>query len=251
MPFMNCSFYSECLGMPANVMVILPRQKDMDYSGTFPVVYILHGLMDDYDSWFRRTSLERYCDENQIAAVLPQGGRSFYTDMAYGYDYFTHVSEEVPKFCETVFPIGGSPEKRFITGNSMGGYGALKTALKRPGFFSKAAAISGVMDINSMIQAFPEYQADWICCFGEAKAPDSEDLFYLMEKAAQKDELLPLYQYCGTKDFLYQDNLRFLNFCRQKGISICYQEEQGGIHEWNHWDVVLPVILQWFLKEES
>lgn len=250
MPFMKCSFYSECLGMPADVLVILPRQADMNYAGKFPVVYILHGLMDNYDSWFRRTSLERYCDEYQIAAILPQGARSFYTDMVYGYRYFTHVSEEIPRFCESVFPVGGSPDKRFITGNSMGGYGALKIALKRPGFFSKAAAISGVMDINSMIHAFPEYKKDWICCFGEEKAPDSEDLFYLVDEALKNGSLLPIYQYCGTGDFLYQDNLRFLKFCREKEIPVCYQEEPDGIHDWVYWDPALPGILQWFFKEE-
>lgn len=251
MPFIKCSFYSECLGMPANVIVLLPKQADMNYSGKFPVVYLLHGLMDDHDSWFRRTSLERYCDENQIAAVLPGAGRSFYTDMVYGYRYFTHISKEIPAFCESVFPIGGSPDKRFITGNSMGGYGALKIALKRPGFFSKAAAISGVMDINSMIRAFPEYRADWLCCFGSETAPESEDLFYLIEEAVQKKELLPVYQYCGTGDFLYQDNLRFLEFCQKKEIPVTYHEEPDGIHDWNCWDTILPHILQWFLKEDA
>lgn len=247
MPFIKCSFYSEALGMPADVIAVLPGRPDMNYSQKFPVVYLLHGLMDDYDSWFRRTSLERYCDENQIAAVLPAAGRSFYTDMTYGYRYFTHVSQEIPAFCESVFPLGGSPEKRFITGNSMGGYGALKIALKRPGFFGKAAAISGVMDINSMIKSFPEYNSDWICCFGSHEAPESEDLFYLIEKAAKENTLLPLYQYCGTKDFLYEDNLRFLNFCQKNEIPVLYHEEADGIHEWTYWDRVIPHILKWFL----
>ena len=251
MPFIKCSFYSECLGMPSDVCVILPRQLDMNYAKKFPVVYILHGLMDDYDSWARRTSLERYCDEYQIAAVLPCAARSFYTDMVYGYQYFTHVAFEVPTFCESVFPIGGCSDKRFITGNSMGGYGALKTALKRPGFFSKAATISGVMDINSMIATFPEYKHDWLCCFGDQHAPESEDLFPLIQKAQKQNTLLPLFQYCGTKDFLYEDNLRFLEHCRSLGIPVLYQEEVDGIHEWNHWDGILPTILRWFLKEDK
>lgn len=250
MPFMKCSFYSECLGMPSDVIVILPRQTNMNYTKKFPVVYILHGLMDGYDSWARRTALERYCDEYQIAAILPSAARSFYTDMVYGYKYFTHISQEVPAFCESVFPVGGSPENRFITGNSMGGYGALKIALKRPRFFSKVATISGVLDINSMIQEFPEYSHDWLCCFGDQAAPASEDLFYLVIEAAAQGTLPPFFQYCGTKDFLYEDNLRFLAHCRKLNIPVIYQEEPNGIHEWNHWDGILPTILQWFLTED-
>lgn len=250
MPYINCSFYSECLGMPANVCVILPKREGMDYSGRFPVIYLLHGLMDDYDSWFRRTALERYCDENQVAAVLPQAHRSFYTDMAFGYPYYTHVSREVPLFCEAVFPVGGSPGQRFIAGNSMGGYGALKIALKNPGLFCKAAALSGVMDINSMIRAFPEYRRDWICCFGKEAAPPKEDLFCLMERAHKEQRPLPIYQCCGTKDFLYEDNIRFLDFCRHKNIPIHYHEQPEGIHDWDFWDAQLPDIIKWFLKEE-
>ena len=251
MATMQCSFLSNVLGMVTELTVIVPDEKEWGNTGRYPVIYLLHGLTDGQDSWLQRTALARYCEEYRIAAVMPGAARSFYTDMAYGMDYFTFISEEVPSFCEAMFPIGGCPEKRFIAGNSMGGYGAVKTALKKPGMYAKAAAFSGVMDINSMMQAFPELEKDWICCFGGNEAPQEEDLFFLTGRAQENGTLMPIYQYCGTGDFLYRDNLRFLEYCRERQIPVTYRDEEGGTHDWVFWDDRLPKIIKWFLDMED
>lgn len=67
--------------------VILPEQAALRRRKV-PVLFLLHGLLDDHSIWLRRTSIERYAEDLNVAIVMPSGGRSFYTNMAHGYRYW-------------------------------------------------------------------------------------------------------------------------------------------------------------------
>ena len=73
--------------------------------------------------------------------VMPSVYNSAYTDMKYGLDYFSYLTEELTDFVERNFPAATKRENRFIAGMSMGGYGAYKWGLTCP---EKFAAIGGV-----------------------------------------------------------------------------------------------------------
>ena len=47
---------------------------------------------------------------------------------------FIVISQELPELVSGLFPV--DPEKRSITGHSMGGHGALICHLKNPGMYS-------------------------------------------------------------------------------------------------------------------
>ncbi len=104
MALIHCNFFSDVLGKCCGINVIIPqkaqRQIGMTSSGgkrIYPVLYLLHGLSDDYTIWQRRTSIERYAAAYDLVIVMPDGGRSFYTDMKHGGKYWTFLSEELPK----------------------------------------------------------------------------------------------------------------------------------------------------------
>lgn len=99
---------------------------------SYPVLYLLHGLSDDHTIWHRRTSIERYVSALGLAVVMPNVGKSFYTDMANGGNYFTFITEELPTLVQSYFPVSAKREDNFIAGLSMGGYGAFKVALSCP-----------------------------------------------------------------------------------------------------------------------
>jgi len=67
---------ANALNKMTSAMAILPEGKP----GPFPVFYLLHGLSDDHSVWVRRTSIERYVEGLPLIVVMPDGGRSFYTD---------------------------------------------------------------------------------------------------------------------------------------------------------------------------
>src|SRR5213080_4930690 len=117
-----------------------------------PVLYLLHGLSDDDTIWLRRTSIERYVAPLGLAVVMPQVHRSFYTDQASGGNYWTFLSEELPELVGTLFRVSQRREDTFVAGLSMGGYGAVKWALRQPDRFAAAASLSGGLDVAALSQ---------------------------------------------------------------------------------------------------
>src|SRR5690554_3728055 len=150
----------------------------------YPTLYLLHGLSDDHTIWLRRTNIERYVSNRGIAVVMPAVHRSFYTDMAIGYKYWTFVSEELPDIARSFFPLSDSREDNFVAGLSMGGYGAFKMALRCPEKFAAGASLSGALDLSKVVERhFDEFRT----IFGspEKVKGSEEDLFYLAEKMAK------------------------------------------------------------------
>ena len=157
MAFIQCGFFSEVLGLSTSMNVILPQSsagqigmEGKSFSEKHHTLYLLHGLSDDHTIWMRRTSIERYAASLGIAVVMPAVHRSFYTDMANGYNYWTFVSEELPAIARSFFPLSDAREDNFVAGLSMGGYGAFKLALRCPDKFAAAASLSG-----ALADAFP------------------------------------------------------------------------------------------------
>ena len=50
----------------------------------FPVLYLLHGKTDDHSIWQRRTTVERYASDQNLAIVMPETHLGAYTDQKYG-----------------------------------------------------------------------------------------------------------------------------------------------------------------------
>lgn len=137
------SHSSASLGRSFCYNIIVPENSD----GDIPAVLLLHGLSDDYTQWERMTPIERYANERGIAVIMPDGARSFYTDMKYGDAYYSSIVRDVMRSARSLFPLSVKREKNFTAGLSMGGYGALKIALKNPDVFSGAISLSGVLNI--------------------------------------------------------------------------------------------------------
>jgi putative tributyrin esterase len=252
MALMTCNFYSESLGISTAMNVILPQQtssqigmKSQGNSGKHKTLYLLHGLSDDHTIWLRRTSIERYAAALGIAVVMPAVNRSFYTNMHYGAAYWTFISEELPELARSFFPLSDLREDNFVAGLSMGGYGAFKLALRCPERFSAAASLSGAMDIKTGQHRFAN---DYKLIFGgvDIDPPAEEDLFQLMQRVKDNRISIPrLYQYCGTEDFLYEDNIKFRDFAQRLGIPVKYEESPGS-HEWQYWDDRIQDVLKCF-----
>lgn len=116
--------------------------------GRCKTVYLLHGMSDDHTIWQRRTSIERYASKLGIAVVMPCTHLGFYTDTTYGMNYWTFISDELPKICREFFPqMSDKREDTLAAGLSMGGYGAWKLGLGASDTFGAAAALSGALDI--------------------------------------------------------------------------------------------------------
>lgn len=258
MALMQCNFFSEVLGLSTSMNVILPqnttRQVGMKEQGggkAYPVLYLLHGLSDDHTIWLRRTSIERYVAEYGLAVIMPQVDRSFYTDMVFGNRYWTFISEELPVIAQSFFPLSKDREDTFVAGLSMGGYGAFKLAMRHPERFSASASLSGAMDIaNKRVKRDLGDLYQNVFGTDEDHFDPQNDLFYLADQLDkrlknERDLCSPLfYQCCGIQDFLYKDNQKFRDFCKDLSLKLTYEEEPG-IHEWAYWDTKIQRVLEW------
>src|SRR5215207_6612200 len=157
MAHLRCDFFSVALILSTTMTVILPQETSTQIGmasrhrqGLPPVLYLLHGLSDDDTIWLRRTSIERYVAPLGLAVVMPQVHRSFYTDEAVGGRYWTFLSEELPALVYSFFRLSDRREDTFVAGLSMGGYGALKWALRDPQRFAAASSLSGALDVERL-----------------------------------------------------------------------------------------------------
>jgi putative tributyrin esterase len=243
-------FFSDSLSLSTSMTVLLPQQTDTQIGmegrtvgGPPPVLYLLHGLSDDDTIWLRRTSIERYVAPLGLAVVMPQVHRSFYADEAHGGRYWSFLTRELPEIVDGFFRVSRRREDTFVAGLSMGGYGALKWALRHPERFAAAASLSGALDLAA-IQGAPERRALMDRVFADRPVTGTEDDPLHLVGRADPAALPRLYVGCGTGDALYAGNLRFRDACAARGVPVT--EDFGpGEHVWSYWDTKIQDVLAW------
>jgi S-formylglutathione hydrolase FrmB len=245
MALVNCDFFSETLEVSTSMTVILPQRTrgQIGLSGGTAggLLYLLHGLSDDHTIWLRRTSIERYAAPRGLAVVMPAVHRSFYADERHGHRYWTFLSEELPDLVSSFFRIAAGPAETYVAGLSMGGYGALKWALREPSRFAAAASMSGALDVAGLART-PERGDLFDRVFGGAPGPD-DDLLALLA-AADVPALPPLHVSCGTEDHLYPANRTFVQAAEKVGADVTV-DFRPGEHEWGFWDEEIRRVLDW------
>ena len=248
-------FYSQKLRMTTQLYVIFPdSSNDVTplWTGEPRVLYLLHGLAANASEWTRFSKIEYYAKKYNFIVIMPEVQRSFYCTARYGPDYFGYVADELSELCKTWFRLPEARASTFIAGESMGGYGAVKVALRRPDCFAACASLSGVMDYAAMVERvrkgeWPDVLSQELeALHGTGMPPDpQEDLFQLLRDWANDPGRPGLLQICGTEDFLYADNLRFRDAARAAGYGHTYLE-WAGEHAWPFWDVAIQRAFQYF-----
>lgn len=254
MALAELKFYSEELGMQTECYVILPQENTSGEIGIdgkkngrekLKCLYLLHGLSDDHTIWLRRTSIERYAADYGICVVMPCAHKSFYCDMKYGMNYYTYVAKELPGIIRSFFNVSEKREDNFVAGLSMGGYGALKIALREPDSFCAGAGLSGAVSFQTRHMFSDIGKA----IFGEnGTVPDEDNLYFLAEKTAESENKPRLFMAVGTEDFLYTENKAFRKYLKRLNYDLTYMEGPGN-HNWAFWDEYIQYVLKWMFGE--
>ncbi|MBE6599578.1 MAG: esterase family protein [Ruminococcaceae bacterium] len=264
MAHLHVNFHSDILGGNTSMNVLLPQRsrkmvhEDPDGRYHYPLLVLLHGMSDDYTSWMRLTSIERYAEQAGIAVVMPSGSLSWYADMAVGPEYRRFIGEEVVNVARGMFPgISRKYEDTWITGSSMGGYGSLSIGLTYPETFSKIGAIAPAVHPEWM---FPGEElfgyigrpaSYWEDIFGDLSAFEGSknDIAALARRIVDEGKPMPkLYQIVGTADFLYKANTAMRDTLRDIGMDLTYEEVPDAYHDWGFWDQFIRPIIKW-MKE--
>jgi S-formylglutathione hydrolase FrmB len=259
MAFLDVHAFSDALGLQVAFHVLLPQQTTRQIgvaSGAqrqlYPTLWLLHGLSDDHTIWLRRTSIERYAAEKNLAVVMPAAGRSFYQDMPNGARYWTFLTEELPALCRAWFPLSVEREDNFVAGLSMGGYGALRMALTHPERYVAVASLSGALDVNRVLRNADKpggrlSKAELVGIFGERLTVEGTDadLRALAQRVTAAGVERPrLFLACGTEDVLLGDSRGFHEHLESLHYGHTYEESPGS-HEWGYWDAQIQRVLNW------
>jgi S-formylglutathione hydrolase FrmB len=241
MAFLNVNYHSASLQKACSMQVILPDGTKEPYA----VMYLLHGLSDDHTIWTRRTSIERYVSGLPLAVVMPDGGRSFYCDAVNGPAHEAHIINDVISFVDTHFNTKAERSGRVISGLSMGGYGALKLALKFPDMFCSTASHSG--GVSAGHNPFrDELASEMRLIYGEYPTGGKDDLWAIVEKI-DKGKLPAIHIDCGFDDFLLEDNREFHQHLNKLNIPHEYEEFPGD-HNWAYWDIHIQEAIRFHAK---
>ena len=152
---------SDALGCDMTVGVYFPPQVEQ---GPRPVLYWLSGLTCNEQNFITKAGAQRYAAGHGIILVAPDTsprgegvadadrydlgqGAGFYVDATQApwskhYRMQEYVSRELPEWVES---DPAASDVRAISGHSMGGHGALVTALRNPGRYRSASAFSPIV----------------------------------------------------------------------------------------------------------
>lgn len=246
-------FASNSLGKTVRYRVIVPGEYDGN-TRRYPVLYLLHGLNGGYGDWETRTDLTSYVEKYKFITVMPDVGDSWYVDSATVPQnrYETFIIEDLIPEVERNWRVLRAPHRRAIAGLSMGGFGAIKFALRYPGMFAFAGSISGALDApGGLATVRPDFAKNLADVFGPADSETRKmnDL-YLLARGMRPPSNLYLYIDCGNGDWALPSNREFVAILSERKIPYEYHE-MPGIHSWEYWDRRLPELLEAVAKRIS
>lgn len=235
----DVKFYSASLEREITYRAILPAVVQSPQK--LPVVYLLHGGGGDFREWSNDSDVARFAEE-RLVLVMPEGESSYYTNSVdRPKDRFEdYIVKDLIADVESRFPA--DPSRRSIAGVSMGGFGAIKLALKHPEVYSFVGALSPAIDVPSRpfsIRRMSQYRyhASIFGAWG-SQTRKGNDPFVL---AGQVDpSKVPfIFFACGEREGLLPSNRQFASLLAQRNFRFEFHPGPGG-HNWDQWNRRLP-----------
>ena len=257
-------FHAETIMQHANFCFVLPNDFIMEeikdpthYDRPTKSLILLHGLTGTDTDWLYGGVAQEMSKQFNLAVFMPTTGNAFYLDRGYpGGNFGSFVGEELPSYIRDVFGYCRNREDTLIAGLSMGGFGAIHTALAFPDTFSACIALSSALVLHEVAETgkrqnsvMPEQMVRDV--FGDPKTLLSSDknpeLLYQRRKA-EGNPIPRLYLAIGTEDSLYSVNQDFRRFLEEEQADFFF-EDGPGMHNWDFWNEYLPRGLSWVLQQ--
>lgn len=196
---------------------------------------------------------------SEFLLVAPGAPGSWFSDSHDGsrrYEEF--LSGDLIRQVEARYRVIPRPEARGITGISMGGYGALKLALKHPDLFGRVSSLSGALipfgwDDLARYNWFARWTLKRV--FGRSRKDNSfaeNDVWELLRQRQFDHPPFTALLRAGTDDVYGLDRVaaQFAAFLTEHGIPATAVLEPGG-HDWAYWRRALIPIWEWHATQFS
>lgn len=172
--FQQKTIYSKALQQEKTYYVGLPKgYNESDTVTKYPVIIFLHGASVTATDMVN--SLEPFLDNFltkllfdklfKVIFIIPDGScepykGSFYTNSALYGNYEDFIVKDITEEVASKYHTFKAREKWSIMGHSMGGYGAMKTALKYPEKFYGVSSLSGPLHITYFDEMLPVLKSE-------------------------------------------------------------------------------------------
>ena len=251
------SLSSHILGATVKYNVFLPEGFDKAKCKHYPVVYLLHGLSDDYTAWKTRGGIQSVADElmrsgeiKDMVIIMPNAGGedihntwNGYFNMP-GWSYENFFFKELIPSVEKKYKCGGKKSRRAIMGLSMGGGGSVVYSQRHPDAFSSCYAMSPWLDDKNN-----EVEGEWT---------KQDKLYYVCQSVrdhsaldfmdnASEDTIKELntvkwFIDCGDDDYLFHLSVALHQKMKKAGIR-SELRVRDGVHNWEYWHLALRMAL--------
>lgn len=141
-------FEAISIGRTTKAMVLLPDGYD-ESDKRYPVLYLLHGLLQNYTVW-PMLGAAHYMAKYDMIIVMPDAGNTWYINWSESYNdemnnWEDFIIYDLIHTVDETFRTIPSREGRAINGLSMGGYGAITLGLRHPTTFCSIGSHSGAL----------------------------------------------------------------------------------------------------------
>lgn len=220
--------------MDKDVMVAVALPDGYHSMKDLPVVYLLHGCGDNYNSWHQNAGVSELADRHNLIIVMPDGGHhSWYWDSPIdnSFKYETFVTKELIAYIDSHYRTHADRTSRAITGNSMGGHGALWLSFRHPDLFGAAGALSGGVDIRP----FPNNWEIPSLLGTQEEHPENWENHTVINLVPQlQPNALRIAIDCGVGDFFFKVNCDLHDKLTEHKIPHDFYQRPGG-HTWSYW----------------
>lgn len=257
------SIHSEVLGATRQYNIFLPQSYDADQSRTYPILYLLHGMLDTHQGWTMRGHVKDVMDQLvasgeacEMIIVTPNAGGNIYAGAWNGYfnmpgwAYEDFFFNELMPHIEKTYRVKADKAHRAIAGLSMGGGGSTSYAQRHSDLFCAVYAMSALMNIPDGPAAAQSQKPDDKMAILTQSVKEHSCVKYVAEADdARKAQLRSIQWFvdCGDDDFLLDRNIEFTQAMRAKQIPCQFRVRDGG-HTWEYWHSALYTCLPFMTR---
>ncbi|MFY0627108.1 MAG: esterase family protein [Reichenbachiella sp.] len=228
-----------------DICVFVPEGEELI---DLPIVTLLHGVYGSAWIWSfmggAHTTTARLIKEAKIKPMviaMPSDGLwgdgSAYSEH-HGFDFEKWIAEDVICAVKENIPQTSEKSKLYISGLSMGGFGALRIGAKYAAQYDGISGHSSITEIGQM-KIFVEEK---LASYKHENRANEDVLTAIIQN---RNNLPPLRFDCGSTDELIEYNRKLHNELNEASITHQYEEFEGG-HQWEYWQEHLVDTLIFF-----
>ncbi|MDJ0686592.1 MAG: alpha/beta hydrolase family protein [Alphaproteobacteria bacterium] len=247
---LSLSYDSPAMGRTMAYSVYLPDGYG-ESDALYPVVFLLHGLGGGEKDWLRAggaaATADRLIKAGETAPmvlIFPDGEDGWYVDSrSFGGpgDYETALTRDLLAHVESAYRVRRDRTGRAVAGLSMGGYGAIRFALKHPNLYGAAASLSGAI-IEDATEEKPVTARQiklFRGAFGDPFRPEEfnqRNVFGLMETVRRRGPAPRILLTVGDDDYFDLYEGAFATFLALKARDLPHELRiVDGNHKWDLW----------------